>query len=69
LNQTTVLGILVTLFTGLLWRKLDAMEKSIEKIADSLNAHKGDFREFKGRVEALLGMPEKKHTEKEHVNA
>jgi hypothetical protein len=63
MNQATVLGVLATLLTGLLWRKLDAMEKNIEKIADSLNAHKGDFREFKGKVEALLGMPEKKHAE------
>jgi hypothetical protein len=56
MNQTVILGGLIAIVSGLLWRKLDGMDKSIEKISDSLSDHKGDFREFKGKVEALLGM-------------
>jgi hypothetical protein len=63
MNQSVILGGLIAIVSGLLWRKLDGIDKKIDKIADSLNDHKGDFREFKGKVEALLGMPEKKHAE------
>ena len=69
MNQSVGLGLLITLFAGLFWRKLDGIDKRIEtlemrveKFSDRLGNHTGDFREFKGKVEALLGS-EKKHTE------
>lgn len=69
MNQTAILSGLIALCAGLLWRKLDGMEKhmettdkSIEKVGDRVGALTGDFREFKGKVEALLGI-EKKHAQ------
>jgi hypothetical protein len=66
LNQTLLLGALITLFATLLWRKLDGIDKrldgidkTMEKISDRLSNHVGDFREFKGKVEALLGTGKK----------
>jgi hypothetical protein len=53
---------LIAVVSGLLWRKLDAVDKRMEKVDDKLNNLTGDFREFKGKVEALLGV-EKKHPE------
>jgi hypothetical protein len=70
-NQSLILGALMTLFAGMFWRKLDGIDKRMEKIeerleklSEKLSNLVGDFREFKGRTEALLSA-EKKHTEPE----
>ena len=64
MNNTLILGTLITIISGLLWRKLDGIDTKLEKLSDRLNSLTGDFREFKGKVEALLGV-EKKHAEPE----
>jgi hypothetical protein len=58
---------MISAFFTLLWRRLDTLEKKmdtdgvklttkIDAVDTKLNALIGDFREFKGRTEALLGI-------------
>jgi tetrahydromethanopterin S-methyltransferase subunit G len=70
-----ILGVLSTAFFTLLWRRLDTIEKKvdavdtklsgrIDSIDAKLNQLTGDFREFKGRTEVLLGFVPRQPIEK-----
>lgn len=73
MNQTILLGAFIAAFFTLLWRRLDGIDKrleevnkNIDRLSDRLTSLIGDFREFKGKVEALL--TDRKPAEDRHVH-